>query len=423
MEARVDPQLGDGDSRVASGYTQWAYMWASLLRAPFLALYSLLPFILYKDLGASPLQITMFLAAKPVAALFSVYWGAQLFSRPDLLRGNLLIATALSYLPFIFVPFIQSPGIIISISIMQILLRRGVVPAWMEVLKISLPKRERPQIFSDAASIAYFIGAILPLFFAFCFDVYPESWRWGFFCLAILGLCELYFQWSIFLPMQQKKRDRVSALSLLSRKKSLLFVVLRPWRRAAVLCRKHPYFLEFQIVFMLGGCGLMLIQPALPAFFIDVLNLSYTRLAFAIAVCKGIGFVLTSRAWVSLLQSVGIFWVAAFSSFVSVMFSLVLVFAGHRMFGVYFAYLLYGTLQAGSELSWHMSGPIFAKNRDSTPFSSLNLLCVGLRGLVVPFVGSFLCSKFPSEWVILLGGVLCFFSFFYCMFLRSHDFS
>lgn len=425
MEAKVDPHTGGGDSELlnASGYTQRAYIWASLLRAPFLSLYSLLPFILYKDLGASSLQITLFLAAKPVAALFSVYWGAQLFSRPDLLRVNLLLATVLSYLPFVFVPFIKSSGVIIFISIMQILLRRGVMPAWMEVLKISLPKQERSQIFSDAASIAYFIGAVLPLFFAFCFDVYPESWRWGFCCVALLGLCELYFQWSIFVPMPQQRRTRVSVLSLLPGWKSFWFVLLRPWRRAAVLCLRYPHFLEFQIVFMLGGCGLMLIQPALPSFFIDVLNLSYTELAFAIAVCKGIGFVLTSRKWVYLLQAAGIFWVAALSSFVGVAFSLVLVFGGHWMFGVYVAYLLYGTLQAGSELAWHMAGPVFAKNKDSTPFSTLNLLCVGLRGLFIPFVGSFLCSILPSERVILMGGGLCFLAFVYCIVLQSHDLS
>jgi hypothetical protein len=51
---------------------------------------------------------------------------------------------------------------------------------------------------------------------------------------------------------------------------------------------------------------------------------------------------------------------------------------------LYAAYL-YGAMQGGSELSWKLSGPIFAKDKHSTPFSSLNLVLVGARGCTYGF--------------------------------------
>lgn len=51
----------------------------------------------------------------------------------------------------------------------------------------------------------------------------------------------------------------------------------------------------------------MVMQPALPAFFLGELNLSYTTLAIALAACKGIGFIFTSRLWAGLLDKLNIF--------------------------------------------------------------------------------------------------------------------
>jgi len=72
---------------------------------------------------------------------------------------------------------------------------------------------------------------------------------------------------------------------------------------------------------MLGGGGLMIMQPALPAFFLGELSLSYTTLAIALAACKGIGFTLTSRLWAGLLNKLNIF---RFSSHVTILAALLL---------------------------------------------------------------------------------------------------
>ena len=56
---------------------------------------------------------------------------------------------------------------------------------------------------------------------------------------------------------------------------------------------------------MLGGAGLMFMQPVLPIFSEETLKLSYTELALAFAFCKGISFILSiPSVWGFLSSSV-----------------------------------------------------------------------------------------------------------------------
>jgi hypothetical protein len=74
---------------------------------------------------------------------------------------------------------------------------------------------------------------------------------------------------------------------------------------------------------------------------------------------------------------------------------------------VFFAYIIYGVMQAGSELSWHLSGPVFSGTEDSSPYSSVNVLSAGLRGCVAPCIGALLCSYSNAVIVLMIGGILC----------------
>ena len=112
----------------------------------------------------------------------------------------------------------------------------------------------------------------------------------------------------------------------------------------------------------------MLLQPALPILFVDQLKLSYTELALALAACKGIGFALTSSLWGRWLPNASFFRPVALVTFMASLFPLILLAAQLRG-REYSAYLAYGVMQAGSELYWHLTGPIFSGREDSTLYS------------------------------------------------------
>ena len=74
---------------------------------------------------------------------------------------------------------------------------------------------------------------------------------------------------------------------------------------------------------------------------------------------------------------------------------------------LYGGYILYGIMQAGSEMSWHLSGPLFSKDEESSVYSNINVLTVGLRGCFIPILGSLLAYIFQASGVMIIGSALC----------------
>ncbi|MDN3506062.1 MAG: MFS transporter [Simkaniaceae bacterium] len=376
--------------------TSQAFIWSHFLKAPFWGMYALLLFILSKDMGATPLQITALLALKPAVSLLSPYWSALVHKRPDRLRSNVILASIIGHAPFFLFPWIQSPWFLVAAGALFIMLKRGVIPSWMELLKRNLPEGKPGKIFSYGSALSYFGGAILPIFFGIWMDANPSAWRLLFPLTSLFSLAGTLFLLRI--PTPNAPLEKIPF--------NLKATLIRPWKNALHLFKTRPDFTRYQIGFMLGGGGLMIMQPALPAFFLGELKLSYTTLAIALAACKGIGFTLTSRLWASLLDRLNIFRFSSHVTVLAALFPLTLLLAKIHSSWVFAAYLTYGVMQAGSELSWHLSGPLFARTEDSSPYSSVNVVTVGLRGLIAPFCGAILCGTFSPTPVLLLGGAL-----------------
>jgi len=359
-------------------------------------MYALLLFILSKDLNATPLQITALIALKPIVSLFSPYWSALVHKRPDRLRSNVIFASIIGHAPFFLFPWVQSPWFLVAAGAVFIMMKRGVIPSWMELLKRNLPAGKLQKIFSYGSILSYLGGGLLPILFGIWMDANPSAWRLLFPLTSLLSLSGTLFLLRI--PTTKAPLEKIPF--------NLKAALIRPWKNALHLFKTRPDFTRYQIGFMLGGGGLMIMQPALPAFFIGELSLSYTTLAIALAACKGIGFTLTSRLWAGLLNKLNIFRFSSHVTILAALFPLTLLLAKYQPSWVFAAYLIYGVMQAGSELSWHLSGPLFAKSEDSSPYSSVNVVTVGLRGLIAPFCGALLCESFGPTPVLLLGGAL-----------------
>ena len=380
--------------------TKSAFLWTRVLNTPFWAVFGLLPFILYKDLHATPLQVAVFIALKPLVSIFSPYWSARINQRRDRLLSNVIGANLLKLAPFLFFPFIDNPWFLILSSGLYMMLHRGGVPAWMEILKLNLPGANRERIFAYGTALGYLGDGIFPFVLGWLLDGYVESWRWIFPVVSLISLFAVYYQARIPIPMGVETQPEETSFKT---------QLLQPWKSAWDLMKRRPDFARFQIGFMLlGGGGLMVMQPALPVFFVDVLQLSYTELAIALTLCKGIGCALTSSSWARWMNHVDIYRFSSWVTALGCLFPLFLLASQFHLVWLYVAYMAYGVMQAGSELSWNLSGPIFSKEEESSAYSSFNVLLIGLRGAFVPALGSFLCVATNSAVEVLtLGGLLC----------------
>lgn len=383
----------DTKNKIAS--IEKAYIWTRILDIPMWAIFNMLPFILVKDLEATPFQIAVFFTFKPIVSVFSMYWSAWVKDRPDRLRSNIVLARILSVAPFLFYPFISSPWLFILTSGIYMTMAVGVVPAWMELLKINLPGPARKKTFAYGSAFGYLGGGVLPLLFAWILDLHLHSWRWMFLGAALVS--------SLALILYHRYLPEILLRGESPTKHHYLKHLTAPWKTGWDLVTTRPDFACYQAAFMVMGGGLMLMQPALPSFFMDSLGLSYFELAAALALCKGVSYAVASPQWAKWMSHVDIFRFSGTVTALACLFPLLLLLAKVQLFWLYAAYICYGVMQAGSELSWNMSGPIFAKDNDSSIYTSVNIVTVGLRGCIAPALGSVLCTFTGSTFVMGMG--------------------
>lgn len=379
--------------------TRRAIFLSSIFHEPFSALYPLLPFIFLKDLGASSLQIVLLIMLKPIAALFSFYWSSKVKKRKDLLRMNLLGAGILARVPMLVCLYINNIWLLIISAALYMLFSRASIPAWMEMLKLNLPSKIREKLFSVGAAVGYGTGILIAIGAGELLDYDISLWKTLYAASILLGLIGVIIQ--CLIPIRGEKEVIVTSTE------SNSWSFIKPWKDSLHLMRTRPDFSRFQMGFMAGGFGLMLVQPVIPQFFDQVLHLSYKNLMIAYSVCKGLGFVFTSSFWSHALTKISLSRFTALVLFGFALFPLCILFASTSYGWLYLAYILYGIAQAGSHLIWHLSGPMFADHEDSSTYSGVNIVMVGIRGIIAPPLGALLAATLGLYYPFITSILLC----------------
>jgi len=379
--------------------TKKALILTSLFNEPFLCLFSMLPFILRKDFHASALFISIFTMVKPAFAILSFYWSYRFTRGSESLKKNLLLANLLARVPFLFIFWFYNPFYILICVSFYTLFSRAAIPAWMEMIKLNLPEQTRSRWFSYGSIISYSEGILIATLLGASLDHFFISFKTLMILTTILTIIPTILQYQITLPYSQLPIHEV--------KKPLKQRIIEPWKESLRLIKDHKKFAHFQIGFMLGGAGLMLIQPALPFYFIDKLHLSYTSLQIAITLCKGIGIISLTPLFSKLLPKKSIFLLSSFVCLGFAIFPMMILLGHLSIYYIFAAYLFYGMAQAGSQLIWYLSGPTFSKYSDSSHYSGINVVMVGIRGLIFPPLGGLLCKFTSPSFVIMTGMGLC----------------
>lgn len=376
-----------------------ALIWSNLLAEPLFTLYSFLAFILYKDLGATAFQVTVLIMLKPLVAILSFYWSAGLKGKTSKLKSNVLWAGLWMRAPFLLCPWFDSVWFVIAAAVNYMFFYRAGIPAWLEILKRNMGEG-KGRIFSISSALGYAEGVILALACGAVLDKDPGLWKGLFFGAAIMGLLTLIVQ----------SRIQVEGKDVVGERPSFKELIVRPWRDSYQLMKERKDFSRFQWGFMVSGFGLMLIQPAIPLFAVDVLEISYLEMAAAISIAKGLGFVLSTPIWSRWIDQVNLFKLASFVALSFGLFTILMSFSIWSILWFYAAYFWYGVGQGGSHLIWNMSGPMFSGKEESSKYTGVNVALVGIRGAVAPPLGGWLAVILGPIEVLVLGGVLCFYS-------------
>ena len=369
--------------------TRLALLWMNLTHEPLIAMYNAIPFILRKDLGASTAQIALFITLSPVLAVLSFYWGARLRRRKNGLLANLIWAWVLARLPFLFLPFFDSIWFLFIACATYQLFTRASTPALMEILKRNIPKKPREHVFSFYYLLSILEGIVLGLALGSFSN--GSYWKIFFSLGALLSLTSVFFQSRIIVPEKEEPPAERG-----------------PLKESLQLLRDRPDFARFQRSFMLGGLALMVMAPVKSIYYADILKISLADIALARCVFVGVGLAASSFIWKKALDRYGINsltkWIIAGFG----LFPLVLLLSPYSLSWFYAAHLVYGIAGAGSHLVWHLSGTIFAGEQDSSKFTTVNVLMVGVRGAFGPFLGAMLCDVLGCVPMLIVGAAIAF---------------
>jgi hypothetical protein len=374
-----------------------SFLLSHMLQEPFVALYSMMAILLTKEIDASAFQIAILTMLKPTVAVLSFYWGSFFLKRRSALKTNLLVASCFSVFPFLFSPLVNHAWFFVLAGALYTLFSKAAVPPRMELLKINTSDHERERLFAKCLRWAYGIGVLAALSFGPLLDFHPEAWKLLLCIAALISLFSVLVLSSI--PDHDEAKETLDP-SPLGVKEHLL----HPWKETVALLKSRPDFLQFQIGFSLAGFGLMLVMPAIPIF-LSQLDISYTELFLSIGVLKGLGFVLSSQIWADKLKTLPIKTITSLVFAGFCLFIAMLLLAHFDARCVLAAYAIYGVAQAGSQLLWHLSGPIFAGKEPSYQYSSVNVLAIGLRGIIAPPLGG-LIAEFISPTATVGTGLL-----------------
>lgn len=383
---------------------KYLYLSYRFFGSPLEALYTLLIFILTKELNASMLQLTVLAASKPVVSLVSFQINSVILGKPKRIKPYLITLSTLGALPSLFFFYIDNPWFYIASYSLSIICIRGANPAWLEMLKIDIGQQAIGQTFSYGSAINYTFVALVPFALSSLMDTHPGIWKLLFAGLSLFQLINVMVIRAVKIP------------AIIPYPRTTHY-----WKEGWKIIVTDRAFLHYQLLFFLGGVGLVMLQPVLPVYFKETLNLSYTQLTLAFSICKGIGFVSSAYVWPRLApRLISIYILNAGVNIFCCLFIGFIVASSGNLQWLYVAYLMYGALQAGCELTFNLSGPTFAGEKESTLYSSINLVFIGIRGCICPFLGQFLFAQSNALGVFFICGSISVTSVFYAFYLERN---
>ncbi len=372
--------------------TRLALFWMHLANEPFVALITLSGFILKKELHATTFELSCLATLHPACSLISFFLATFCFKKEEKLVPYLMVLWVLGRVLFLFLPIYSSPSFLILSVFCYQLFTRSSAPALIEILRNNIEESKRLDLFSLVYFFSFLESVLLGLFVGKILDFHPNSWKILFACFSLLSLTSLYFQNK--LPKKTKK-IQVENRSF------------NPLKKSLSLLKQDPYFLKFQKGFMFGGFGLMMMNPALITYYSDTLHLNHQALTNCRYIWMGLGVCLSTFVWKKLLNKETIFFLSSIVIIGFSIFPLIVLRSSDYPSALFIGFILYGVAQAGSHLIWHLSGNFFARDDESsTLYTATNVLCVGIRGVIAPFLGGFFTDLVGAPMTLIIGSVV-----------------
>lgn len=359
-------------------YTQPAWWRSTVLEGVVIGVFILNEYVAKKTLGAGDAILTALVVGPTAALLFAAWWSALLDRREK--TSTFLVFGLLGRLSLLLVAATRSAGSFTAVIAAATFLFGAILPAANALLQRNFTAAERGRVLGFGIALQALTAIVVSVVVGRLYDwrpelyraVYPAAAACGFF--SCLNLAMVRFRSRPGAPIEKRLFGAGFGAAL-------ALAVRRPFAGALSLLGEDRGFRRYEMGFMAYGMGWMMLQPTVPVFLVERMELAYSEVAQARGMIYFLMIAALSHPLGRLLDRVGPLVISRVAFTILTFFPLLLAFArGTSM--VYAAFLVYGCGMAAANLGW-TTGPIhFAGHRDSAGYMGAHVALVGVRAIL-----------------------------------------
>lgn len=377
--------------------TLWAFF-ANLVDGTFSSI------IVAKTFHASPLVISLVWATPLLAHLTTIFWSALVRGRPRIRSFMVLALCAIGcILSVAFTPSDRPPWsawiFTLQIGLARIFLS-GIVAVRTSLWAANYPTSHRARIAGRIQMINATILIVNGAMVSQIFDRHPESYRFVYPAIALLGILSLIPLRRIRVRNERRelRRMRAAEIAAHGHRYSTWETLVRGLRESAQILRTDRRFADYcKAQYFLGSANFM-VDPVLTIVLVQQLSMNYAPSTLLAQQIPVLVMLITIRAWASLFDRMGVlyfrvvnsaFWLASFCSMTVAMFAIHHGAPGWLGVGlIVLSRLLAGIGTGGGAIAWNLGHLHFASKELAELYMGIHVALTGLRGLIMPFLGT-----------------------------------
>jgi MFS family permease len=384
---------GNGDSPAYDPITQHNVVAESFFSA-FNGVYMALaiiaaPVVAVTGVNANPLELTILASAFPVGVFFGPLWAdlGRRWGMQKLVTQTAVWANA----PLFLIFWVEDAAVFTALLTVSQFLNSAMRMGQSSLYRVMYPKEIRGRVLGQLTFWTYVTMVPSVLLTGWLLDKSHEMYQVIYPLAGLCGLIGCYYYGLLHVP----DADRLPRIQTSIRE-----------RMAGVekIITNDRAYLLFQVAFFLSGSSFFMSNHVILLLTRDRFSFSAFELALWLSTMPQFLLAVTSPVWGRILDRIGIVRVRLLISLI--MTAYLASYFGGVLAGlpllIYLGSILQGVSNGGGQLTWALASSHFAPRPEDVPlYTGIHFVLNGVRGLVMPWVGSILLITI-QPWAVLV---------------------
>jgi len=343
------------------------FMGLAILAAPVVAVIGV---------RANALELTILVAAFPVGVFFGPLWAG--FGRKVGMRRLVTLMAFWASVPLFFLFWVDDSWLFTLLVSLSNVLNSGMRMGQSSLYGVLYPKSIRGRVLGRLTFWTFVTMVPSILATGYLLDLSHEMYKVIYPIAALCGLVGAAFYGTLIVPAEPKAEKQSVRQSL---------------RGVSHVVANDRAYLLYQCAFFLSGSSFFLSTHIVLLLVCDRFEFSAFDLALWMTVVPQLMLAVSSPIWGRVYDRIGL---VRCRMLISVMMTLYLasywvgVVSGVPLF-IFLGSVLLGTSNGGGQVTWALTSTHFAPKAEDVPvYNGIHFVLNGVRGLVVPWIGSVL---------------------------------